>query len=257
VWRLCGDSAQPASAIATSAHVSASAIAEVRRPSASTQVPSRSRRIPARSISASPSERVTVTGHVRHGRSVGRCALPWHALNQLRDGAAVDLEIEADFVEQAQLVAEGQIEIRDGEAVPLGEDALVLGQQGQPPEQPRCQYSVIAYNTDLARDKWCEKEWKRLRKATRSAGISRRNIDRVIVFNRGMLVPRPLRPAGRATTRRGCSAIGSYISPTLLFARLIVVVASISKTTDAKSENRTGRSSTKGPRHLEPVLLLT
>jgi uncharacterized protein DUF6602 len=53
----------------------------------------------------------------------------------------------------------------------------------------RCQYSVIAYNSDLASDEWCEREWKRLRKATKSAGISRRNIDRVIVFNRGMLVP--------------------------------------------------------------------
>lgn len=49
-------------AIATSAQVSASAIAEVRRPSESTQVPSGRRPMPARSISASPSERVTVTG---------------------------------------------------------------------------------------------------------------------------------------------------------------------------------------------------
>jgi hypothetical protein len=55
--------------------------------------------------------------------------------------------------------------------------------------RPRCQYSVLAYNTDLGSERWCEKEWKRLRKATKSAGINRRNIDRVIVFNRGMLVP--------------------------------------------------------------------
>jgi hypothetical protein len=55
--------------------------------------------------------------------------------------------------------------------------------------QPRCQYSVLAYNTDLGGKDWCEKEWNRLRKATKSAEISRRNIDRVIVFDRGMLVP--------------------------------------------------------------------
>jgi hypothetical protein len=50
------------------------------------------------------------------------------------DGATLDPESEPDFVEQAQLVTEGQIELSDGEAVSLGEAALELGKKGQPPE---------------------------------------------------------------------------------------------------------------------------
>lgn len=64
--------------------------------------------------------------------------------------------------------------------------------------KPRCQYSVIAFKTDLSSKDWCQREWDRLCKATKTAGVSHKNIDRVIVFNRGMLVP-PSK-AGRAST---------------------------------------------------------
>ncbi len=60
----------------------------------------------------------------------------WHG--QL-DGAGLDQEPEPDFVEQPQVVAEGLVELLDGDAFPLGQLAITLDEDGQPPEQEAVQ----------------------------------------------------------------------------------------------------------------------
>jgi hypothetical protein len=62
----------------------------------------------------------------------------------------------------------------------------------------RCQYSVIAFKTNLGKGDWVEKEWKRLLKATAQNQVEPERIDRVLVLDRGMLVPPS--GSGRATT---------------------------------------------------------
>lgn len=61
----------------------------------------------------------------------------------------------------------------------------------------RCQYSVIAYDTNLREKDWPEKEWERLVKSTKFAAVAPNRIDRVLVLSRGLIVP-PSR-TGRAT----------------------------------------------------------
>jgi uncharacterized protein DUF6602 len=53
----------------------------------------------------------------------------------------------------------------------------------------RCQYSVVAFESDLAESRWAEAEWNRLKSAASSANVEPERIDRVLVLNRGMLVP--------------------------------------------------------------------
>jgi hypothetical protein len=61
----------------------------------------------------------------------------------------------------------------------------------------RCQFSVLAFSSDLGRRDWCVKEWKRLKLAVDAASVPADRIDRVLVLDRGMLVP----PSATARTR--------------------------------------------------------
>lgn len=53
----------------------------------------------------------------------------------------------------------------------------------------RCQYSVVAFRSDLGATDWATKEWARLGSAVTAAGVDPSRIDRVLVLDRGMLVP--------------------------------------------------------------------
>jgi hypothetical protein len=55
--------------------------------------------------------------------------------------------------------------------------------------QVRCQYSVLAFDTDLGSTKWAMTEWTRLRAAAESKGAAIDRIDRVAVLTRGLLIP--------------------------------------------------------------------
>jgi hypothetical protein len=58
----------------------------------------------------------------------------------------------------------------------------------------RCQYSIVAFKTNLGERDWPTKEWRRLKSAAARADVSTDRIDRVLVLDRGMLVP-PTRSA--------------------------------------------------------------
>lgn len=53
----------------------------------------------------------------------------------------------------------------------------------------RCMYSVIAFTSDLGEADWATKEWLRLHAATKTESVEVERIDRVLVLDRGMLVP--------------------------------------------------------------------
>lgn len=53
----------------------------------------------------------------------------------------------------------------------------------------RCQYSVVAFESDLVNSGWPDNEWKRLKAAASTTGVAPERIDRVLVLDRGMLVP--------------------------------------------------------------------
>jgi len=53
----------------------------------------------------------------------------------------------------------------------------------------RCQYSIVAFESDLSKKGWAPTEWKRLTDAAATANVSQDRIDRVLVLDRGMLVP--------------------------------------------------------------------
>jgi hypothetical protein len=55
--------------------------------------------------------------------------------------------------------------------------------------QVRCQYSVLAFDTNIGPRDWASKEWTRLRTAATSNGAPIDRIDRVAVLTRGMLIP--------------------------------------------------------------------
>jgi len=53
----------------------------------------------------------------------------------------------------------------------------------------RCQYSVLAFRTNLGLKNWSAKEWARLKRAAEKSHVDTDRIDRVLVLDRGMLVP--------------------------------------------------------------------
>jgi hypothetical protein len=53
----------------------------------------------------------------------------------------------------------------------------------------RCQYSVLAFDTDLGSKNWGANEWARLRAAAMSKGAPVDRIDRVAVLTRGLVLP--------------------------------------------------------------------
>lgn len=53
----------------------------------------------------------------------------------------------------------------------------------------RCQYSIVAFGSDLAKGEWHAAEWKRFTEAMATASVDQDKVDRVLVLDRGMLVP--------------------------------------------------------------------
>jgi hypothetical protein len=74
---------------------------------------------------------------------------------------------------------------------PYGKEFVEPRQEGVPADdgRHRCQYSIVAFGTNLSEKDWAEKEWARVTKAVGEAKVSASRIDRVLVLNRGMLVP--------------------------------------------------------------------
>jgi uncharacterized protein DUF6602 len=77
------------------------------------------------------------------------------------------------------------------ELEPDGKPFLLPRTDGAPADDGRyrCQYSVIAFRSNLGETDWAEKEWRRLLKATTEEQVAVEHIDRVLVLDRGMLVP--------------------------------------------------------------------
>lgn len=79
---------------------------------------------------------------------------------------------------------------RISELRPFGEPFVPARQDGAEYEgRCRCQYSVVAFKSNLGEANWPTKEWERLTKAATKAEIGTERIDRVLVLDRGMLVP--------------------------------------------------------------------
>jgi hypothetical protein len=74
---------------------------------------------------------------------------------------------------------------------PYGKAFVASRKDGLPADdgRHRCLYSVLAFSSDLSIAKWPENEWARFEKAVDDASVSRERIDRVLVLDRGMIVP--------------------------------------------------------------------
>jgi hypothetical protein len=66
-------------------------------------------------------------------------------------------------------------------------------------ENPRCLYTIFAFNSDLGSDGWLQKEATRLRDEAEELGVPVERVDRVVVLERGMLMP----PAARGLAQTG------------------------------------------------------
>lgn len=53
----------------------------------------------------------------------------------------------------------------------------------------RCMYTVLAFRSDLSKTDWPSKEWARLTAVLGDRNVSRDRIDRVLVLDRGLIVP--------------------------------------------------------------------
>ncbi|GGD20399.1 hypothetical protein GCM10011587_26200 [Pyruvatibacter mobilis] len=53
----------------------------------------------------------------------------------------------------------------------------------------RCPYFVFAYETNLAEEDWASKEYRRIYNAADKMGVAIDVVDRVIVLNRGIILP--------------------------------------------------------------------
>ncbi len=53
----------------------------------------------------------------------------------------------------------------------------------------RCQYTVLAFDTDVGAKDWAATEWSRLRTATNARRAQVDRIERVAVLTRGLLIP--------------------------------------------------------------------
>lgn len=54
---------------------------------------------------------------------------------------------------------------------------------------PRCLYSVFAFGTDLAEASWLNAEWARVRNVAHQVGAPLDLVDRIVVLDRGMVIP--------------------------------------------------------------------
>lgn len=74
---------------------------------------------------------------------------------------------------------------------PYGKSFIATRQAGSAADDGRCrcQFSVVAFSSNLSATNWCEKEWKRIKAAVATERISVEQIDRVLVLDSGILVP--------------------------------------------------------------------
>jgi hypothetical protein len=72
------------------------------------------------------------------------------------------------------------------------ERAFIVGRTGgldASDRNPRCLFTIFAFESDLGMDDWPANEWKRLREVASEQGISEDKVSRLVVLNRGMLLP--------------------------------------------------------------------
>ncbi len=67
---------------------------------------------------------------------------------------------------------------------PFGERWMSASEDAQ---LPRAFYSVVAYETNLAKEHWMEHEWRRFQEVAETLGCSTDSIDRALVLQRGLL----------------------------------------------------------------------
>lgn len=67
----------------------------------------------------------------------------------------------------------------------------------------RCQYSVVAFTSNLSESDWAAREWRRVKKASVAADVAPERLDRVLVLDRGMLLP----PFSRARQPTGAGQV--------------------------------------------------
>jgi hypothetical protein len=74
---------------------------------------------------------------------------------------------------------------------PYGKEFVAARTAGEAADdgRHRCQYSVIAFSSNLGMKDWTSKEWERLKSAATGPKVPLARIDRVLVLDRGMLVP--------------------------------------------------------------------
>jgi hypothetical protein len=73
---------------------------------------------------------------------------------------------------------------------PYGKPFIAPREGGQHAEgRVRCQYSVLAFDTDLGTRKWADSEWARIQAAATSEEAPLERIDRIAVLTRGLLLP--------------------------------------------------------------------
>jgi hypothetical protein len=56
-------------------------------------------------------------------------------------------------------------------------------------KKPRCLFTIFAFTSDLKRDDWPANEWTRLRGVATDLGIPLNTISRLVILDRGILVP--------------------------------------------------------------------
>jgi hypothetical protein len=74
---------------------------------------------------------------------------------------------------------------------PYGKEFVEPRKDGEPADdgRHRCQYSIVAFKSNLGTTDWAAKEWERLTRAVSEVDVSASRIDRVLVLDQGMLVP--------------------------------------------------------------------
>lgn len=114
-----------------------------------------------------------------------------------KSGDLLPAESLLAVIEVKSTLTKGELEkaARSAKAVsrlrPYGSKFVTPRQAGLPAADGRyrCQYSVVAFTTDLGNKRWVEKEWARVTAAAVSAGVGVGCLDRVLVLDRGILVP--------------------------------------------------------------------
>lgn len=89
---------------------------------------------------------------------------------------------------------------------PDGQPFIPARADGAPADDRRlrCLYTIIAFETDLGREAWAQKEWNRLLESCAEEGVEASRLDRMLVLDRGMIVPPSsrVRETGEELNRR-------------------------------------------------------